>query len=67
VKYDFVHTVKIILIHDLAEIKTGDMSASNADSKYNAPETKQAKEDAEKKAMKEIFADVEEAFASECL
>lgn len=67
IEYDLMRVIKIILVHDMAEIKTGDMSAANADSQYNAPETKKIKEAAERQAMTEIFAWVAEPFASDCL
>lgn len=62
VEYDFQKLVKIIIVHDIAEIRTGDMSASNADSTYNAPETKKQKEEAERKAINEIFSCIDEVF-----
>lgn len=67
VEYNFEKLLKIIIVHDIAEIRTGDISASNADSTYNAPETKKQKEEAERKAMYEIFSWIDETFWKECI
>lgn len=68
IKYDLLKVFKIILIHDIAEIYTWDINATNPNSKYNAPETKKIKEETERKAVKEIFSQIQDAaFASECI
>jgi putative hydrolase of HD superfamily len=67
IECNFEKLLKIIIVHDMAEIRTGDISASNADSTYNAPETKKLKEAAERKAMNDIFSSIDEAFWGQCI
>lgn len=68
IQFDFTKLVKIILVHDIAEIVTGDTNATNPDSSFNTPENKELKEESERKAVNEIFSKVEDRdFANQCI
>ena len=66
-RYDILHTIKIILVHDLPEIITWDESAANPTSKYNNPASKKDKEEAERLAIHEIFREFDDSFSKESI
>ena len=67
IKYDTFHCLKIILVHDMPEIETGDINAANDNSVYNDPSSKKVKEENERAAMKHILKDLEEPLRSELM
>ncbi len=67
IKYDTFHCLKIILVHDMPEIETGDINAANDNSVYNDPSSKKVKEENERTAMKHILKDLEEPLKSELM